>query len=924
MGALSHAYHGPLPSGTVTFAFTDVEGSARRWDHDRAAMDDATRRHDAHLYVAIGRHRGHVFKTVGEAFCAAFERPEDAIAAMMDAQVLLAAEDFTAVDGLPVRMAIHTGTADERDGDYYGPALNRVARLLSIGHGDQVLISGVTADLVRDALPLGAGLRDLGDHRLRDLARPEHVFQLTAPALRTEFPPLRSLSVLPNNLPRSLNAFFGREREIEEITTLVRGNPLVTLVGSGGIGKTRTSLQVAANLHDGWTDGVWLIELAPITSGDAIPAAVARARELALPADGDPLAHLVHALKPKHLLLLFDNCEHLIEPASHVIAALLRECAHLTIIASSRQALGLSGEVTYRVPLLGLPSAAASATITAANALTFPAVALFVERSHSADQRFTLTDENAPIIADICRRLDGIALAIELAAARVKVLSPLQLRERLNERFRVLTGGGRDLSPRQQTLRALIDWSHELLDARERMLFRRLGLFAGTFTIEAATTVVTGDDLDELDVFEVLESLVDKSLVLAEADGDAEQYRLLESTRAFALEQLDAANERADLAPRHVRYVGARFAELAATCAQSGRETDRTTAFLHAIDDVRAALSWAIVHGPLDAGAQLLVDLGSVWLAAGLEATGIPFHDAALAALPARPSPVRARVWITLATLLDDQGAREAARAAAQRALSDARALDDAATLALALDALAWQAARAHRSSEAEALIDEAAPLTGASPLQRFAQVETRALLCATRGDVEGAISLLGDLRREHTGLGNTDRVHRATRALAVIEHANGATRRAIGIVRELLPALRRTPNTSLLVQTLGTLATALLDVDDFLGATEVAREALLLMGTTQPDHIGVVVAIEVMAYVHAVLGNDDRAATLAGYAWAARRRLGCVRELNEQRAHERLGAALQAHLDPAARERLIAAGDALATDAAIAFALEA
>jgi class 3 adenylate cyclase len=311
------------PTGTVTFAFTDIEGSTQRWDRDRAAMQDAVRRHDALMQTAIAAHNGYIFKTIGDAFCVAFARPGEAVAAILDAQRALRAQDFLQIDGLRVRAAVHTGTADERDGDYFGPALNRVARLLAIGHGGQVLVSGVTTDLVQGALPPRASLRDLGEHRLRDLARPEQVYQLLAPDLAEDFPPLRSLDVLPNNLPLQLKSFVGRETEIAEIGALIEQHRLVTLVGSGGIGKTRTALQVTANLLDGSGDGVWLIELAPLASGDYIPSAVAQALGLTLASEGDPVESLVRELKGKHALLVFDNCEHLVEPAARMISAIL-------------------------------------------------------------------------------------------------------------------------------------------------------------------------------------------------------------------------------------------------------------------------------------------------------------------------------------------------------------------------------------------------------------------------------------------------------------------------------------------------------------------------------------------------------------------------------------------------------------------------
>ncbi len=606
----------PLPTGTVTFVFTDIEGSTARWERDRAAMQDAVRRHDAPMRAAIAAHDGVVFKTIGDAFCAAFARLEDAVGAMLDAQRALAVEDFSAVDGLRVRAAIHTGTTDERDGDYFGPAVNRVARLLAIGHGSQVLVSGVTADLVQGDLPSQASLRDLGEHRLRDLARPEYVYQLVAPDLAAEFPALRSLDVLPNNLPRMLTSFVGREAEIAEIAALIDTNPLVTLVGSGGVGKTRTSLQIAANLLDGAGDGVWFIELAPLASGDYIPSTIAHALGITLPPEGDQIEQLTRALKEKRALLVFDNCEHMVEPAARVISAILRTCPSVKILASSRQGLGIAGEATYRMPSLNVPRDADRATLTAAESTHYAAISLFVERAQAGDQRFGLTDDNAPIVADICRRLDGIPLAIELAASRVKMFSPQQINESLNERFRMLTGGSRDVLPRQQTLRALIDWSHDLLDERERVVFRRLGIFVNGFTYAGAVAVAGGEDLDEFEIFDVLASLVDKSLVLAEPQADAVRYRLLESTRAYASERSEVAGERDLLAARHLSYLRNRFAELWSTQERTARQTDIVEAFAAELEDVRYALDGALARSALIEGAELLsfakqwVDLG--------------------------------------------------------------------------------------------------------------------------------------------------------------------------------------------------------------------------------------------------------------------------------------------------------------------------
>src|SRR5579871_5539819 len=524
--ALGFALRAPLPSGTITLLFTDIEGSTRQWEERRVAMAEALRRHDALLRTAIEANGGYVFKTVGDAFCAAFARPADAVAAAADAQRALAVEDWSAVGGLAVRMALHSGATDERDGDYYGPAVNRVARLLAIVHGGQVVASATTALLLRGMLPEQTELRDLGDHHLKDLVEPERVWQVLAPGLAESFPPLRSLESLSNNLPRQLTPLVGRDDVLAEVEPLVLEQPLVTLLGTGGIGKTRLALQAGADLLDGVGDGVWLVELATLSDAASVVPAIASIFGLREQRERPLFDVLVQYLRSRRLLLILDNCEHLIAEAARVAEAILRAAPRVRILATSREPLRIAGEHIYRVPPLSVPSGESP---TAEDALQYGAIAFFVERARASDARFALSDENAPIVAEICRRLDGIALAIELAAARVKVMTPRQLAQRLDERFRVLTGGSRSALPRQQTLRALIDWSYGLLSETEQRLFWRISIFIGGCTIEASEAVCADETIDALDAIDLVSSLVDKSLVVAEVEEHFTRYRLLES-----------------------------------------------------------------------------------------------------------------------------------------------------------------------------------------------------------------------------------------------------------------------------------------------------------------------------------------------------------------------------------------------------------
>jgi predicted ATPase/class 3 adenylate cyclase len=912
-----------IPSGTVTFVFTDIEGSTVRWDRDRAAMQDAVKRHDAIMRAAIAAHAGHVFKTIGDAFCAAFALPEDAVAAMLDAQRALGVEDFLAVDGIRVRMAIHTGTADERDGDYFGPAVNRVARLLAIAHGGQVLLSGVTSDLVQGALPAQASLRDLGEHRLKDLARPEYVYQLLAPDLAAEFPPLRSLDTLANNLPLQVTSFVGRETEIAEITALLEQHRLVTLVGSGGIGKTRTSLQVAANLVDGNGDGVWFVELAPLSSGDYVPATIAQAVGVTL-ADGDPIARLTAALKSKRMLLVFDNCEHLVEAAARVVSALITTCPQITILASSRQGLGISGEATYRLPSLSAPHAPNEGTdtngaLTADEAQQFTAVALFVERAQAANNRFQLTDSDAPIVADICRRLDGIALAIELAAARVKMLSPQQLRDRLDERFRVLTGGGRDRLPRQQTLRALIDWSYDLLDEREQMLFRRLGIFVNGFMLEAAVAVGGGDDLDEFEVFDLVASLAEKSLVMAETQGSAIRYSLLESTRAYAAEKLAEAGERDRIAGRHLRYFRDWFAQVQRDADEF--RANRSKAFLAEQDDIRFALDGALARSELTDGAELLAAVGQTWMSGGFGAEGIARLEAFIAALPSSASLLLAQLGTALAELCGVYGRQPRAEMVVIEAVRSARETGDGPVLAAALRAYANIWYQKGDVATADVALTEAEAITGVPALLAVNLLLLRSRLNMSTGDLDTAARNFVRLRDQFRSLGSRRNEANSISDLARVEFYREQYLQSADLWREAVAMIRGENEPSLLCVWLFCLGSTLALRGDVEAATGAAIESLAIGARAGPEHAAP--AIELCAYIVAEQGDVERSARLAGYAAACLARIGSVRAYVDATIHDRLTALLAEHLASDILARLTAEGAALTPEAAVALACE-
>jgi len=599
-----------MPSGTVTFLFTDIEDSTRLWERHREEMSRAVARHDELVWEAIDRRGGRVFATGGDGVAAAFDRAVDAIGAATEAQRLLAGEAWPEATPIRVRMGIHTGEAQERGGDYFGPALNRASRLTAIGHGGQVLVSHATEQVARDAFAdVSVELRELGEHQLRDLSRPERVFQVVAAGLVVDFPALRSLDALPGNLPRQLTSFVGREREVELLVGLVHERSLVTLTGVGGVGKTRLAVQVAADVVAEFADGAWLCELASVADPDAVWETLAAALGI-VPAPGRDLGEVVlEYLAPKQLLLVLDNCEHLLGPVASVVGAVGQRCERLSILATSREGLALAGEQMVAVPSLGVPAEGAGGEdIDAAEA-----VRLFCDRAHDADNNFVL-GEHAGAVAQLCRRLDGIPLAIELAAARVRSLAPEDLVARLDQRFKLLTRGSRAALERHQTLRNTIDWSYDLLTDNERVALNRMSVFAGGCDLTAAEAVLAGGDLESVDAADVLGQLVDKSLVLVDHDTNGARYRLLETIRQYAQERLERTDEIAAVRGRHLdHYVGR--AETAGPHLR-GRDQLAWAATLAAdVDNFRTALDVAVEASLPDPALRLV---------AALAVTGLP------------------------------------------------------------------------------------------------------------------------------------------------------------------------------------------------------------------------------------------------------------------------------------------------------------
>ena len=542
-----------LPTGTVTFLFTDIEGSTRLLQHLGDKYAGVLGEHRRILRTAVEENGGREVDTQGDAFFVAFSRAKDALLAAVTAQRAMAAHRWPEDIALRVRMALHTGEPVSAGTGYVGMDVHRGARICAAGHGGQILLSQTTRDLIAGDLSDGVTLRDMGEHRLKDLSEAERVFQVVAPDLPTEFPSLKSLSNLSHNLPVQLTSFIGREYEVAEVGRLLATTRLLTLMGMGGVGKTRLAVQVAAEVVEQYKDGVRLVELAALADPALVPQMLASVLGLPERPGHPPRETLVQYMSGKTLLLVLDNCEHVLSACVDLADALLKRCPALRILATSREGLGIAGELTYPVPPLCVLDT--GGPLPPDIVMGCEAVRLFVERAAFSKPGFRVTKDNAAAVAQIVSRLDGIPLAIELAAARVKVLDVEQIVRRLDDRFSLLTGGGRTAVPRQKTLRGAMDWSYDLLGEEERTVLRRLSTFAGGCTLEAAEAVCSGDGVETTEILDLLTQLVDKSLVIVETKNGEARYRLLETVRQYGRDKLREAGEEAGTTTRHREWL---------------------------------------------------------------------------------------------------------------------------------------------------------------------------------------------------------------------------------------------------------------------------------------------------------------------------------------------------------------------------------
>ncbi len=754
----------PLPSGMVTFLLTDIVGSTRLWEQHPNAMTVALDRHEALLRDAITAHGGQVFKTVGDAMYAAFTNPTDALAAALHGQRALQAEDWEAYVGkdsrtndehprftIAVRMALHTSPVQQRDGDYFGQAISRVARILSAGHGGQILLSAATAELVHDHLLPDVTLRDLGLYALRSLARPTPIFQLCAPDLPDTFPPLVTSGGPTTNMPTPATTFIGREHEIATVTDMLHqpNVRLVTLTGPGGSGKTRLALQASSQLveRDQFSHGVCFVNLAPISDPNLVASAIAQALDVR-DTGGQPLREtLKNYLRAKRMLLVLDNFEQVVE-AAPLVGELLATAPRLTVLATSRMPLHLSGEHEFAVPPLALPNAAQSATV--ANIEQYDAVRLFTERAQAVKANFAVTNANAPALAEICYRLDGLPLAIELAAARVKLFPPQALLTRLDDRLKFLTGGMRDQPARQQTIRHTIDWSYNLLDAGEQTLFARLSVFVGGCTIEAAEAVCKANGDLPMEIVDGITALVDKSLLRQTEDPDGEpRFTLLETIREYALERLKASGEAKALRRQHAEYYLA-LAETAEPELHRAEQLLWLQRLEQELDNLRAALAWSQTSAAgVETGLRLAGALGRFWQMRGHQSEGRAWLLSILAHPMANPTAARAKALNWAGFLVDSKSQQEALF---EESLAIGRALGDTASVADALRGLGM--------------------ITEAAPERTQALLEESLALCQ--------------------GIGDTWRSARALHALGRMANAQGDFGRAIAHFEESLALSRQ------------------------------------------------------------------------------------------------------------------------------------
>jgi predicted ATPase/class 3 adenylate cyclase len=914
---------GSLPSGAVTFLFTDIGGSTRlfqRWGDEWAGL---LFRHQEVIRRAITAHDGVEVRTEGDSFFVAFGDPVEAVIAIAEAQATLAAQDWPTDGVIRIRAGLHTGYATPQAGDYVALAVHQAARVAKAAHPGQTLLSEACARSVATALPKTLSLTSLGTHRLKDFDIPLELFEVNGPGLASEFPPLDTAWRGETNFPLQRTSFVGREHDTERVRALVDIARLVTVSGPGGVGKTRLVLHAATSMLTGAGDGVWLIELASVTDGRLVAAAVARALGIDEDPDRPVLDTVVSWLQARRMLLVLDNCEHLVEGCAEFADRVLRTCPQVDIIATSRQPLEVEGEYVYRLSPLGLPPDDPSTPVE--EATEFEAVQLFVERAHAHQPAFVMDESTVGAVTSICRRLEGVPLAIELAAARLRSLSIDTIDARLDDQFRLLTGGHRFALPRQQTLRALVDWSYNLLDDDERGLLRTLAAFSGGWTLEAAEAVAVDLERSDVEILDLLTSLVDKSLVQAESRGSDVRYGMLEIVRQYAVQQL------AGLADDDIRAVQTRHRDYYLGLAEQARREMDTSAqrpWLDRLDaedsNLRAALTFSLSdEAGIVPALRLLAALCRYWVMRGRAVEGMEQASAVLERA-SEQAVERASALVAVANLHNRAGDFVGAGSLLDEALAIRRGVGDDVGCAEALNDMAWLATRRGDYATAHEC--------GAESLQLAQKAGAGAHLLgrihATLGDLIERDDLLAgrvhfeEARRFFEQVGDRGASARVLNNLGLIDLSLGdpaASRRAL---EECLSIFSDLQDAAALPTVLSNLGLIAIEERDFEHAQDFFTRGLTLGHRTSDKELMVYTLLG-LAMAAGGLGESHRGAVLHGAVDSLSADVGMALDALESRLQERSQQELMTALGAAAYDEAHSAGAALALDDAVAFALD-
>ncbi len=912
----------PSSSPTVTLLFTDIDGSTRLLEHLGGAYATLLADHHRIIDDIVAAHGGTRVDSAGDGLFVSFPSARAGLLASIDAQRALAAHAWPADVEVKVRMGLHSGEPMSADARYVGIDVHRAARICAAGHGGQILVSETAQALIGTSLPEGVTLRSLGDHRLKDLAAAVRIYQVVAAGLPDAFPPVRSLETLPNNLPRQLSSFVGRSQEIADADQRLADTALLTLTGPGGVGKTRLALEVGAYLVDRYPGGVWFVEFSTLNDAALVADTVASALRIK-PSAEDTAASVAAALAERPTLLILDNCEHLLDAVVDVVATLLARCPDLRVIATSREAFGIAGESQLPVPSMAVPTTVGAWTPEELERLSaYDAVRLFLDRGRAIDPGFRLTDENAEAIAQICRRLDGIPLAVELAAARVRSLPPAQIAARLNDRFRLLTGGSRTALPRHRTLRAAMDWSFDLLPETERHLLPRLSVFAGSFSLEAAEAVAGGGTVEAEEVLDLLERLIDKSLLVAEATPTEARYHMLETIRDYAQERLSETDEALGVHARHRDWYLAIVEAARAGFFSGAEQAGWLTRLSDDHDNLRAALNWSH-EDPDGASAELTLASGlwRFWEIRGHLAEGAAWLDRALARTGGEISVRRANALTGAGVLAGQRGDHVAAAAFHDASLVLHRELGDPRGIAAACSNAASIAVELGDVERARALYQECIANTEAVGDDQGAAfgIINLADLVARHGEADEADGLYARAIGIFQRLGDAWGMAQATARLGQAARRRGeaaVARTRYEEARDLYRQVADGRGEARMLVGLGDLADEAGDG----GMAESHYRAALTLRHRLGDKVGTAAALERLAGSGA--DRPDRAARLIGAAMALRETVGAPLSATGRAELERFLAALDGEGGRVAVETALDAGRAMSAAEAVDLAL--